>query len=44
MALISPPGSGWALRLANIWQRISDPDLALVKDDFTTILSMQYSF
>jgi putative salt-induced outer membrane protein YdiY len=43
-ALISPLGSGWALRLANIWQRNSDPDPGLDKDDFTTILSLQYSF
>jgi putative salt-induced outer membrane protein YdiY len=43
-ALISPLGSGWALRLANIWQRNSDPDPGLVRDDFTTILSLQYSF
>jgi putative salt-induced outer membrane protein YdiY len=43
-ALISPLGSGWALRLANIWLRNSDPNPGLVKDDFTTILSLQYSF
>jgi len=43
-ALISPLGSGWALRLANIWLRNSDPSPGLVKDDFTTILSLQYSF
>ncbi len=43
-ALISPLGAGWALRLANIWLRNSDPDPKFVKDDFTTILSLQYSF
>jgi hypothetical protein len=42
--LISPLGSGWALRLANNWQRSCDPEPGLVKDDFTTILSLQYSF
>jgi putative salt-induced outer membrane protein YdiY len=43
-ALISPLGSGWALRLSNIWQRNSDPAPGLVDDDLTTILSLQYSF
>ena len=43
-AFISPLGSGWALRLANIWQRNSDPAPGFVKDDFTSILSLQYSF
>ena len=43
-ALISPLGSGWALRLANIWDRDSDPPAGFDKDDFTTILALQYSF
>jgi putative salt-induced outer membrane protein YdiY len=43
-ALISPLGSGWALRLAEIWQRNSDPDPGIEKDDNTWILSLQYSF
>ncbi len=43
-ALISPLGSGWALRLAEIWQRNSDPYPGIKKDDNTWILSLQYSF
>jgi putative salt-induced outer membrane protein YdiY len=43
-ALISPLGSGWALRLANIWDRDSDPPPGFDKDDFTTILGLQYAF
>jgi putative salt-induced outer membrane protein YdiY len=43
-ALISPLGSGWALRLANIWERNSDPQPGFDKDDFTTLLALQYSF
>jgi hypothetical protein len=43
-ALISPLGSGWALRLANIWDRDSDPPPGFEKDDFTTILALQYTF
>jgi hypothetical protein len=39
VALISPLGSGWAFRLANIWPRSNDPDPALVKEDFTPIRS-----
>lgn len=43
-ALTSPLGSGWALRLANIWERNSDPPQGKDKDDFTTSLGLQYSF
>ena len=43
-ALISPLGSGWALRLANIWERNSDPAPGIKIDDFTWILGLQYSF
>ncbi len=42
--MISSPGSSWALRLANIGQRNCDLDPGLVKDDFSTILSLQFSF
>jgi putative salt-induced outer membrane protein YdiY len=43
-ALISPLGSGWALRLANIWERNSDPPANTKKDDNTWILGLQYAF
>lgn len=43
-SLISPLGSGWALRLSNIWDRDSDPAADTKKDDFTTIVALQYSF
>lgn len=43
-ALSSPLGSGWALRLANVWERNSDPPPGILKDDFTTTLGLQYSF
>ncbi len=43
-ALTSPLGAGWALRLANIWERDSDPSPGILKDDLTWLLSLQYSF
>jgi len=43
-ALISPLGSGWALRLADIWERNSDPPSNIKKDDNTLILGLQYAF
>lgn len=43
-ALISPLGSGWALRLANIWDRDSNPPPGFNSNDFTTILGLQYAF
>jgi len=43
-ALTSPLGAGWALRLANIWERDSDPSSGFKKDDSTWILGLQYSF
>ena len=43
-ALTSPLGAGWALRLANIWDRDSDPAPGILKDDLTWILSLQYTF
>lgn len=43
-ALTSPVGAGWALRLANIWERDSDPSPGILKDDLTWILGLQYSF
>jgi hypothetical protein len=33
-----------ALRLANIWERNSDPAPKIKTDDFTWILGLQYSF
>jgi putative salt-induced outer membrane protein YdiY len=43
-ALTSPLGAGWALRLANIWERDSDPSPGILKDDLTWLLTLQYSF
>ena len=43
-ALTSPLGAGWALRLANIWDRDSDPAPGILKDDLAWILSLQYTF
>ncbi len=43
-ALISPLGSGWALRLANVWDRDNNPPPGVIKDDFLTSLGLQYSF
>jgi len=43
-ALTSPLGAAWALRLANIWERDSDPPPGILKDDLTWLLSLQYSF
>jgi len=43
-ALVTDIGASWAFRLANIWERNSDPGPDLEQDDFTTILGLQYSF
>ncbi len=37
-------GGAWSLRLANVWERDSDPAEEVKKDDFKTSLSLQYSF
>ncbi len=43
-ALVTDIGASWALRLANIWERNSNPGIDLKKDDFTWIVGLQYSF
>jgi len=42
--ILSPVGAGWNLKLSNIWERNSDPPPGIVKDDFTWILALQYTF
>jgi putative salt-induced outer membrane protein YdiY len=42
--LAAPVGSGWALRLANILDRDSNPPSETKKDDIQWILGLQYSF
>jgi putative salt-induced outer membrane protein YdiY len=43
-ALEAPVASGWALKLANIIDRDSNPPLGTAKDDIQWILGLQYSF
>jgi len=43
-ALVTDIGASWALRLANIWERNSNPGPELKKDDLTWIVGLQYSF
>ena len=43
-ALATSLGSSWSLRLANIWERDSNPADDVKKDDLKTSLSLQYSF
>lgn len=43
-ALVTDIWAGWALRFNNIWERNSDPEPDLKKDDFTWIAGLQYSF
>ncbi|HZV47990.1 MAG TPA: DUF481 domain-containing protein [Thermodesulfovibrionales bacterium] len=43
-ALVAPVGSGWAMRLANILDRDSNPPAGIKKNDLQWILGLQYSF
>ena len=43
-ALITDINADWALKISNIWNRNSDPESDLDKDDFTWILGLQYTF
>lgn len=43
-ALLAPVGSGWAMRLANILDRDSNPPAGIKKNDLQWILGLQYSF
>jgi putative salt-induced outer membrane protein YdiY len=43
-AILSPLGSGWALKLSNIWDYNSDPPYGISKNDLMWILGLQYSF
>jgi putative salt-induced outer membrane protein YdiY len=43
-ALEAPVGSGWALKLANILDRDSNPPPETAKDDIQWVLGLQYSF
>ena len=43
-ALVAPVGSGWAMRLANILDRDSNPPAEIRKNDIQWILGLQYSF
>jgi putative salt-induced outer membrane protein YdiY len=43
-SLSSPLGSNWSLRLANIYERDSDPPVNVEKDDWQWLLNLQYDF
>jgi len=43
-ALLTDIKANWALKISNIWDRNSDPESNLDKDDFTSILGLQYTF
>jgi Protein of unknown function, DUF481 len=43
-ALTAPVGSGWALRLANILDRDSNPASGIAKNDIQWVLGVQYAF
>lgn len=34
----------WKLKLANIWERGSDPSPGIINDDFQWLLSLGYAF
>ena len=42
--LAAPLGSGWALRLANVLDRDSNPPKGIEKSDIQWILGLQYNF
>ncbi len=42
--LITSLGAAWSLRLANIWERDSNPAQNVKKDDFKSSVNLQYSF
>ncbi len=43
-AMLTSLAGAWSLRLANVWERDSNPSEEVKKDDFKTSLSLQYSF